>query len=100
MEFKTISIVIPVYNEENLIVKALQRVVEADTCGLKKEIIIINDGSTDKTLSKVKSQMSKVKSASKNLKIILINKEKNQGKGAADEIRTRDLLLGRETFYR
>lgn len=86
MKFKTLSIVIPVYNEEKLVTQALQRIFEADTCGLKKEIVIVNDGSTDKTLLKIKSQISKIKTTDKRLKITLINKTINQGKGAALKI--------------
>ena len=88
MKFKTISIVIPVYNEENLVTKALQRVIKSDTCGLKKEIIIINDGSTDRTLTKIKDSfdIAQDKSAQDKQKLILINKKKNEGKGAALKI--------------
>lgn len=49
MKYKTLSIVIPVYNEEKFILRTIKKVQKAKTLGLKKEIIIINDGSTDKT---------------------------------------------------
>jgi glycosyltransferase involved in cell wall biosynthesis len=76
-----LSIVIPTYNEEKFIEKTLKRVVEADTLGLKKEIIIVDDGSTDKTpqiIDKLKRKYSK-----KDSKIITVKKRVNQGKGAA-----------------
>ncbi len=86
MKPKTLSIVIPVYNEEKLVGQTLRRIFKADTCGLKKEIIIINDGSKDRTLLKIKDQISKIKTTYKKFKIILINKTINQGKGAALKI--------------
>src|SRR5688572_21697915 len=46
---KTVSIIIPVYNEEKTIKKILKRVLAANTLGLTKEIIVVNDGSTDRT---------------------------------------------------
>lgn len=65
----------PAYNEEKTIGKAIRLVARARIPGVKKEIIVINDGSTDKTLISTKNV--KVKG----LKII--NKHKNEGKGAA-----------------
>ena len=49
MKYKKISIIIPVYNEERFIKKIISKVVKANTLNIKKEIIIINDGSIDKT---------------------------------------------------
>lgn len=76
MRYKTISIIIPVFNEEQYISSLVKSVIAADTCGLKKEIIIVDDGSTDKTGFKIKEVRFKNK-------IKLIHKEKNEGKGAA-----------------
>ena len=45
----TISIIIPVYNEENFIKELLIRVNNIKN--LRKEIIVINDKSTDNTAS-------------------------------------------------
>ncbi len=44
-----VSIIIPVYNEQKTIGKIVERVLRADTLGLTKEIIVVDDGSTDKT---------------------------------------------------
>ncbi|MBL7150392.1 glycosyltransferase [Candidatus Microgenomates bacterium] len=74
-----LSIIIPVYNEEKTILKILIKVKEADTLGLKKEIIIVDDGSTDGT----KAQISKLKLRSNNIIIKMIEHRQNQGKGAA-----------------
>lgn len=83
MKYKTLSIIIPVYNEENYIAKTIEAIIKADSCGLEKEIIFINDGSTDSTLSKIKDQKSKIKITNKNSKIVLITKKQNEGKGQA-----------------
>src|SRR3989344_1285457 len=70
-----VSIVIPVYNEEKTISKIIEKVnrVDLSTLHLKKEIIIVDDGSSDKT----KDILKNVKNA-----VVCIHK-KNQGKGAA-----------------
>jgi len=76
---KSLSIVIPVYNEEKFIEKAIKKVVDANSLGLRKEIIIIDDGSSDltpKILHKIKNKYKKA-----NLKVIF--KKLNEGKGAA-----------------
>lgn len=72
----TLSIIIPVYNEEKTIQKLLQRVIAVNLPVKKKEIIVINDGSTDATLDIIK-KLKKVSNA-----LVLINK-KNGGKGTA-----------------
>ncbi len=70
----SLSIIIPVYNEEKTITKILDRVSE-----LKKntnlEIIVVNDGSTDGTLNKLIE--------GEKLYNKLINLDKNLGKGKA-----------------
>lgn len=79
---KTITIVIPVYNEEKFIQSAIQKVLASDTPGLKKEIIIVDDGSTDKTRAKIREEIKKNK---KGL-IALVEKKKNEGKSSAVKI--------------
>lgn len=76
---KTISIVIPVFNEERLIQEAIKKVLVADTYGLKKEIIIVDDCSTDRTKERVQEQIKKIK----DVPILLLEKRKNEGKGSA-----------------
>jgi len=70
---KKISILIPVFNEEKTIDLILERIFN-QTKDWDKEIIAINDGSTDKTLEKLQRFSNK---------ILVISYEKNQGKGAA-----------------
>lgn len=76
---KLLSIIIPVYNEENYIKKQVENVVKADSKGFAKEIIIIDDGSTDNTKKIIRNQKIK----NKNVKTVFIFKNKNTGKGAA-----------------
>lgn len=44
-----LSIVIPVYNEAATLARLVGRVEEAPACGLEKEIVLVDDGSTDGT---------------------------------------------------
>ncbi|NIO67511.1 MAG: glycosyltransferase, partial [Anaerolineae bacterium] len=46
---KKLSIIIPCYNEAATITEILARVARAKACGLEKEVIVVNDGSTDET---------------------------------------------------
>lgn len=70
----TVSVIIPVFNEEKTVDSVLLRVIEQKIPGWKKEIIVVDDGSTDGT----KKILDKWK---KNCLIVL--KEKNEGKGSA-----------------
>lgn len=72
-----LSIIIPTLNEENTIEEILRRVISVKLSPeIKKEILVVDDGSTDN--SKLKVQSSKF---SKQIK--LISHKKNLGKGAA-----------------
>lgn len=75
MRIKKLTIIMPAYNEEATIAQTLKRVLKTKIKGVKKELIVINDGSKDKTLAAI----NKIKDR----RIKLINKTKNQGKGAA-----------------
>ena len=68
-----LSIIIPVYNEEFTLSKLLKRI---RAIKIKKEIIIVNDGSTDKTNYILKKLSKKYYSK-------IIHHKKNFGKGAA-----------------
>lgn len=76
--YKKISIIIPVYNEAKYISQVLQRIIKANTLGLVKEIIIINDGSTDNTEEVIKRFIKVNKN--KKVKIVNIKLKKNSGK--------------------
>jgi glycosyltransferase involved in cell wall biosynthesis len=79
MAIKTLSIIIPAYNEKEFIERTIEKVLRADTLGLKKEIIVIDDGSTDGT----KKILKKIEKIYKNKYLKIIYKNKNDGKGAA-----------------
>lgn len=67
-----ISIVMPVYNEEKTITQILEKVC-AVRLPWEKEIIVVNDGSRDKSEEKIQPFRKK----------IVYIKQENQGKGAA-----------------
>ncbi|MBI3046391.1 MAG: glycosyltransferase family 2 protein [Candidatus Harrisonbacteria bacterium] len=74
MNLKTLSIIIPVYNEKNTIAEILRRVASVNLSPIQKQIIIVDDGSTDKTpeiLEKLSSEY------------LVLRHQKNLGKGAA-----------------
>lgn len=71
-----LSIVVPVYNEAMMISQAIEKIQKVGLGGLEKEIIIVDDYSTDGT----KEELSKFKSVN-NIKILY--HDKNSGKGAA-----------------
>lgn len=75
-----LSIVIPAYNEAATIHLILDRVRDVELIGgFQKEVIIVNDCSTDETVSAVKSYMEKHPESG----IQFYQHEVNQGKGAA-----------------
>jgi len=83
-----ISIIIPVYNEEDYIKELLTRVNSIKE--LNKEIIVVNDKSTDNTKNILENEC-------KSLYSKLINNEKNMGKGFACrkgiDISTGDIII-------
>ncbi len=70
-----ISIIIPCFNEEKTISKVIDKILNLSE--IDKEIIIINDGSTDNT----KNILDDLKKKSQIIKTY--DHDKNQGKGAA-----------------
>lgn len=71
---KKISILIPIFNEVNTLKIILDKVEEANFCGLEKEIILIDDFSTDGTREMLDEFTDKYK---------IFYHDKNMGKGAA-----------------
>lgn len=69
-----LSIIIPVFNERNTVSALLKKVTEIDLGDIKKEIILIDDGSTDGTRDILKTLEGQYR---------VVYHEKNQGKGAA-----------------
>ena len=68
-----LSILIPVFNEELTILDLIHLVQKSDIGNIKKEIIVIDDGSTDKT-PELLSDIDDIQ---------LVNHQHNQGKGRA-----------------
>jgi glycosyltransferase involved in cell wall biosynthesis len=75
-KFKKVTICIPCYNEEKTIATIVAKVLKSDTKGLKKEIIVVDDASSDGTKMALKKLIDK-------RKIIYIRMAKNNGKGNA-----------------
>ena len=73
-----LSIIIPCYNEGKLISRVLENVLQVNLeNNLEKEIIVVNDGSTDMSGDVINSI------SNKNSSVITIHQTKNIGKGAA-----------------
>ncbi|NUM30713.1 MAG: glycosyltransferase family 2 protein [Bacteroidetes bacterium] len=80
MQIKTLSIIIPAYNEEKTIHLILNKIKEIKLINsIKKQIIITNDCSSDNTSEAIKKYIT----ANAELEIKLFEHEKNMGKGAA-----------------
>lgn len=76
-----LSIIIPVYNELKTLPEILKR-IEAVDLGIEKEIIIVDDGSTDGTREYLNSLISPISPITPISQKILLQ-PKNSGKGAA-----------------
>jgi len=78
---KKLSIIIPVYNEEESVHLILDKVLSVHLIdGIQKELIIVNDCSTDDTATVLEKYIAEV---NKTFDIKLIHHEVNKGKGAA-----------------
>ncbi len=77
MEHRKLSIIIPCYNERDTVESLVNKVIEADSVGLKKEIIIVDDGSSDGSDEIVRHL------AESNDDVIVTSHSVNRGKGAA-----------------
>jgi len=74
---KVLSVVIPVYNEEKTLSILVKRVQEVKIKGIKKQIVIVNDASTDDSEKVIESLSRKYKN------VLFFKHKKNMGKGAA-----------------
>jgi glycosyltransferase involved in cell wall biosynthesis len=70
-----VSIVIPAYNEERFIGTLLERIqaVDVESLGFEKELIVVDDGSRDRTFDVASSHAG----------VRVVKQAPNQGKGAA-----------------
>jgi len=80
---KTVSIVIPAYNEEKYISNLLKKILQVPTeeIGFHKQIIVIDDGSSDDTAECVKAFSG-----------IQLLQQVNQGKGAAVQLGVKNAM--------
>lgn len=96
-KMNTLSIIVPVYNEYGFIEKTLLEICKADSLNLNKEVIIVDDGSYDKTKDLIEETIKKLKLKYKNISFKTFFKRSNEGKGAAlrdgFKISTGDLVL-------
>jgi glycosyltransferase involved in cell wall biosynthesis len=71
-----LSIVIPVYNEESTIAAVLAR-VHAVSLPVDREVIVVNDGSSDQTAARIRTARTAYPA------LVVIDMPQNAGKGAA-----------------
>lgn len=80
MAIKTLSIIIPAYNEGPTIYKILDKIKAVSLVNnIGKEVIIVNDCSTDNTVESIQSYIQ----SNQGLNIVLLEHAENKGKGAA-----------------
>jgi glycosyltransferase involved in cell wall biosynthesis len=72
-----LSVVVPCYNEEHSLEAIVERVLAADRSGLDLEIVIVDDGSKDRSVD-VMYELAK-----RHPEIVTIKHDVNRGKGAA-----------------
>ena len=77
--FNKLSIIVPFYNEARYVTQVVQKVIDTKLdYPLSKEIIVVDDGSTDNSLEVIQSFAEK-----QTVPILVLRHEKNYGKGAA-----------------
>lgn len=94
MEYNTLSIIIPVFNEERAILSILSKIKNTQLINdIKKEIIIVNDCSTDNSEFLIEQYIKD----NTELRIQYLKHQVNCGKGAAlrsgIKVATGDLLI-------
>ena len=78
-----LSIVIPVYNERQTLGEILKRVLVVPLPGLAREVVLVDDGSTDGTRELLADLPALVGALATAANIRVLLQERNQGKGAA-----------------
>lgn len=74
-----VSIIIPVYNERHTFEELLRRVCEAPVEGCEKEVIVVDDGSTDGTRDILRRRAPESRADG----VTVLFQPENRGKGAA-----------------
>jgi glycosyltransferase involved in cell wall biosynthesis len=75
---RKLSVIVPVYNEAETVARIVECVLTVELEGVDREIIVVNDGSTDETDEVLKQVARRWPNLVK-----VIHHEQNQGKGAA-----------------
>jgi len=70
-----LTVIVPVYNEKDLVVKSVRNLLETDL-GIEREVIIVDDGSTDGTREVIERELESLVD-----KVVYM--PENRGKGAA-----------------
>jgi glycosyltransferase involved in cell wall biosynthesis len=73
-----LSVVIPAYNEEETIPLVIDQVLAIPLESVEKEIVIVNDGSSDRTAEVLQTLCTRMPD-----QLTVVHHKKNQGKGAA-----------------
>lgn len=73
-----LSVIIPVYNEAATVARVVERVQAVEIDGVEKEIIFVNDGSTDGTDAVLTELAARWPGS-----LRIVHHEQNRGKGAA-----------------
>jgi len=99
-QMKTLSILMPVYNEERYLAAVVKRVVEQPIPGgLTREVLMVNDASKDNTWA----IMQQIPALFPGVPFKLLNKTRNEGKGAALRdawaLATGDLLIVQDADF-
>lgn len=92
-----VSIVIPCFNEEEWIEKTIQYAIDQDYPQDKLEVILVDDGSTDKSMERVRAIEEQIRKEISGDRFVVIEQPYNMGKRhalAAGALRARfDLLV-------
>lgn len=75
-----LSIIVPAFDEAETIEKIIDEVARADTLGWDKEIIIVDDGSSDDTAERARTAIARLRTTTTGF---VISQPRNLGKSAA-----------------
>lgn len=78
-----LTVVIPVYNERQTLAEILRRVLAAPLPGLDRELVIVDDGSTDGTRQLLADLHALLGNLTTTAELRVLLQERNRGKGAA-----------------
>lgn len=81
MIISRLSIIIPVYNEQDTVVPILEKVLAVNLpAGIKMELVVVDDASTDSSANRVEAFLQCVRLS---VPVNFIRHEQNKGKGGA-----------------